>query len=98
MTNAEKIAFCQKRISEQDDYIQGTSLRTDISEERKLELTSCAEGVKARFVAGLKALNLKANIEKDINNLSSEARFSRMAEKNPSMHVLADAFGLQKDF
>lgn len=55
-TVKEKIAFCHKRISEQNEYIATTTSRTDITEERRAELLESATGVKARFEKGLKAL------------------------------------------
>lgn len=53
MNRPEAIAFCKKRIIEQNEYINTTASRRDITHTRKRELLVSAIIVKYRFGLGL---------------------------------------------
>lgn len=53
MNRPEAIAFSKKRVIEQNEYINKTSARKDITHVRKRELLFCAIVVRQRFRAAL---------------------------------------------
>ncbi len=53
MNRPESIAFCKKRIIEQNDYIKTTSRKKDIPYNRKRELLVSAIIIRKRFRAML---------------------------------------------
>lgn len=53
MNRPEAIAFCKKRIIEQNEYVNTTASRKDITYPRKRELLVSAILVRYRFKVGL---------------------------------------------